>query len=707
MTTDRTTGNSSGPEAGRLDSWKEIAAHLGRSTRTVQRWEKEEGLPVHRRDSAEDDDKANQKQVFAYKSEIDDWWRRFAGESAAANPAQPEPSQAQHSQLKHRLFIAALVVVIVGTVIWQIERGESEAAAPFRPVLEKLREFVGSDQFSISPDGVHVAILRADNRGTTGVRAIWLETLDDSAAPKRLGGHVRGGLDWSADGDLLQFQDGVGDRTHCVQKLYRLSSASIEMVPPEPWPCYQPPASAMPRTGKYFSQRELEDAHRAVDLVDPATGESVTLFKNWMGERNGFQLSPDGRSVVYRWRRDDNWDIYMRNLPDGDEIRITNHPGRDHSPIWSPDGREIFFFSARAGGRDDLWRVPVSPEGATARPTLLVTLGAYDLCCPFVSPEGNLIYVNHLPRTQLAVIPVHPASGAAMGPELPDFSPDSYFREWRDSGKTLHYDKPGVGLVDRDMASGHEQSITVEQRTFPSERGQVIFSKQGDPILFVGFAKDGVRGFYSFNEDYTELRLIREFPHPPQPPVALSPDGTEVLLGHRAGATPETPGKPYAVLAFRIADGELREVARGSWHTFARWSPDGSQIAYTDGPCLMLIPREGGESRKVTCGPEAQGRSLRRNIFTRGYLAWSPDGSKIAWTINDLNREALDIRVVDVATGAYHVLWTGDGGYGTEPRHLEWSPSGEHLSFTKRFQERREVWRLSNIWPRARVRLSD
>ena len=32
----------------RLDSWKEIAAFLRRDVRTVQRWEKKEGLPVYR-----------------------------------------------------------------------------------------------------------------------------------------------------------------------------------------------------------------------------------------------------------------------------------------------------------------------------------------------------------------------------------------------------------------------------------------------------------------------------------------------------------------------------------------------------------------------------------------------------------------------------------------------------------------------------------
>jgi TolB-like protein/Tfp pilus assembly protein PilF len=54
---------------GLLDSWKEIAAYLDREVRTVQRWEKKEGLPVHRQ--------IHEKlgTVFAYKSEIDAWWR--------------------------------------------------------------------------------------------------------------------------------------------------------------------------------------------------------------------------------------------------------------------------------------------------------------------------------------------------------------------------------------------------------------------------------------------------------------------------------------------------------------------------------------------------------------------------------------------------------------------------------------------------------
>jgi Tol biopolymer transport system component len=54
----------------RLDSWKEIAAYLGRGIRTVQRWEREEGLPVHR--LAHD----KRGSVYAQRDELAAWWER-------------------------------------------------------------------------------------------------------------------------------------------------------------------------------------------------------------------------------------------------------------------------------------------------------------------------------------------------------------------------------------------------------------------------------------------------------------------------------------------------------------------------------------------------------------------------------------------------------------------------------------------------------
>src|SRR5881392_3205969 len=58
---------STGNPADRLDSWKEIASYLRRDVRTVQRWEKKEGLPVHRHQH----DKLG--SVYASRTELDSW----------------------------------------------------------------------------------------------------------------------------------------------------------------------------------------------------------------------------------------------------------------------------------------------------------------------------------------------------------------------------------------------------------------------------------------------------------------------------------------------------------------------------------------------------------------------------------------------------------------------------------------------------------
>jgi TolB-like protein len=63
---------TSGPgesRAERLDGWKQIAAYLQRGVRTVRRWEREEGLPVHRHVHRV------LGSVYAYQPEIDAWQR--------------------------------------------------------------------------------------------------------------------------------------------------------------------------------------------------------------------------------------------------------------------------------------------------------------------------------------------------------------------------------------------------------------------------------------------------------------------------------------------------------------------------------------------------------------------------------------------------------------------------------------------------------
>jgi adenylate cyclase len=72
----------------RLDSWKEIAGYLRRGARTVQRWEREQGMPVHRLVHDQG------STVYAYKSELDAWWTQHGTALTALPQAESAPSVA-------------------------------------------------------------------------------------------------------------------------------------------------------------------------------------------------------------------------------------------------------------------------------------------------------------------------------------------------------------------------------------------------------------------------------------------------------------------------------------------------------------------------------------------------------------------------------------------------------------------------------------
>jgi len=113
---DRATGPPSG---GRLDSWKEIAAYLNHSERTVRRWQGE-GLPVHRHPHKK------RAGVYAYRLEIDAWW----------NDGHIRLEEIERAQLARRrpwrLWVAAgcLVVLVLVPGIYLLRARMRPRAKP-------------------------------------------------------------------------------------------------------------------------------------------------------------------------------------------------------------------------------------------------------------------------------------------------------------------------------------------------------------------------------------------------------------------------------------------------------------------------------------------------------------------------------------------------------------------------------------------------
>jgi serine/threonine-protein kinase len=90
----------------RLESWKEIAAYLGRTEKTARRWEQREGLPVHRLQHQE------RGSIYAFKSELDAW--------RAARQPTPELANATEEPWQPRRWgvLTVLTVATIGAMVF-------------------------------------------------------------------------------------------------------------------------------------------------------------------------------------------------------------------------------------------------------------------------------------------------------------------------------------------------------------------------------------------------------------------------------------------------------------------------------------------------------------------------------------------------------------------------------------------------------------
>ena len=123
-----------------LHSWKEIAVYLRREIRTVQRWEKEEGLPVrrhwHRRLGS----------IYARKAELDAWWNNHhlalemqgpakSAEQAFSDSAENVVEQSKWATIRKPRVIVALSILTLaaaGFAAWRVTDG-SRAAQVWSP----------------------------------------------------------------------------------------------------------------------------------------------------------------------------------------------------------------------------------------------------------------------------------------------------------------------------------------------------------------------------------------------------------------------------------------------------------------------------------------------------------------------------------------------------------------------------------------------
>jgi dipeptidyl aminopeptidase/acylaminoacyl peptidase len=127
-----------------------------------------------------------------------------------------------------------------------------------------------------------------------------------------------------------------------------------------------------------------------------------------------FALSPSGDAVAFEWYEGGDWQIFVRDLPDGQPRRVGDLHDRCGCPQFSPDGRYVYFTCDDRGSECyDVYRWEIA--SGTLQNLLPDTPDLAPLPDPDLSPDGTRIAltVAHDGGYAVAVMPAEPLPGAA------------------------------------------------------------------------------------------------------------------------------------------------------------------------------------------------------------------------------------------------------------------------------------------------------
>lgn len=254
--------------------------------------------------------------------------------------------------------------------------------------------------------------------------------------------------------------------------------------------------------------------------------------------------SPDGRSVVFVSTDSGDHEIFTLSLDTGELAQMTNVPGRDAHPSFSPDGTRIAFQSPRGTGDTHLYLMTSS--GADVRQ--LTRLPGFS-GMPVWSPDGERLAFQWRPEKTGAkwqLMTANLADGSTTS--ITNGSANDQVVNWSPDGRRLvfHSDRTGRNQI----YTWHDGVVTRLAET-PYEDKSATWSPDGRDIAFVS-TRDGVTGIYMMDADGSHQRRVGDLAIEHSLPF-FSPDGERLLV------TPSGPAGTE-IWILDIESGDATEV---------------------------------------------------------------------------------------------------------------------------------------------------
>jgi len=413
---------------------------------------------------------------------------------------------------------------------------------------------------AISPDGDQIAFRSERDGGGIFVMGSTGESV------KRLTdfGHDPA---WSPDGKLIVFSDKDGHDPYSRQ------------VPGYLW--------LVPSAGG-----EIRPLTRAGDAVQP-------------------RFSPGGRRIAFWGLHEgsgqrDVWTIAADATGEPERVPVTEDPTMDWNPVWSPDGRSLYFASER-GGTMNLWRVAIDQASGRTRgePEPVTTPSRTSGSVSFSRDGTQMMYVSSDRRSTIQRFGLDPLAGRVSEPPRPVLQ---------------------------------AARVVYTQAISPDGEWIAFTPLGGREDLFV--VKSDGSGYRQLTDDAARDRG-----------PSWSPDGSRIAFySDRSGR--------YETWAIRPDGSNLEQLTKttGPARTDFTWSPDGKRIAVDDGSRTWIqdLTRPPSQSEAEALPPLEGGVALQPR-------SWSPDGMLLAGSPTFYVSPTSVTLVYSFATRRYEALPEGRG----------------------------------------------